>query len=92
MKIHLRAEMFPMMPEEELAELAEDIRENGLIHPIMLDTDGQVIDGRNRLAACKLAKVEPRFEKPERQGSPCIHRIGQSGAAEVRASRRWRWL
>jgi len=54
MKIHLRAEMFPMMPEEELAELAEDIRENGLIHPIMLDTDGQVIDGRNRLAACKL--------------------------------------
>jgi len=63
MKIHPLAEMFPMMPDDELAELAEDIRENGLLHPIILDADGQLIDGRNRLAACKLANVEPRFEE-----------------------------
>jgi hypothetical protein len=63
MKAHPFADMFPMMPEEELAELAEDIKGHGLIHPIILDAEGQLIDGRNRLAACKLAKVEPRFEK-----------------------------
>jgi hypothetical protein len=52
-----------MMPEDELAELAEDIKANGLIHPIILDADGLVLDGRNRLRACEIAKVEPRFER-----------------------------
>jgi hypothetical protein len=63
MKVHPLADMFPMMPEDELTELAEDIKNHGLIHPIILDDDGQLIDGRNRLKACKLAGVEPRFEK-----------------------------
>src|SRR6516162_8080548 len=62
MKIHPVADLFPMMPDEELAELAEDIKANGLIHPIITDDQGQLIDGRNRLKACKLAKIEPRFE------------------------------
>jgi hypothetical protein len=57
------AAIFPMMPEDELAELAEDIKANGLIHPIILDADGLVLDGRNRLRACEIAKVEPRFER-----------------------------
>jgi len=63
MKVHPIADLFPLMPDDELAALAEDIRENGLIHPVMLDAEGQVVDGRNRVAACKLAKVEPKFEK-----------------------------
>jgi len=41
--------------------LAADINECGLIHAIVLDKDGQVLDGRNRLAACEIAGVEPRF-------------------------------
>jgi len=40
---------------------AEDIKANGLIHPIVLDSEGVLIDGRNRLAACRLAGVQPRF-------------------------------
>jgi hypothetical protein len=49
------------MPPNELADLAEDIRANGLIHPIVVDGDGILIDGRNRLRACELAGVEPTF-------------------------------
>lgn len=62
--VHPLADIFPMMPEDELAALAADIKANGLIHPIMLDKDGELlVDGRNRLKACKLAGVEPHFER-----------------------------
>ena len=60
-KIHPLAEMFPMMSEEELDELASDIKTNGLRHPIVRDKDDQIIDGRNRLEACKRARIEPEF-------------------------------
>jgi hypothetical protein len=63
MKIHPAADLFPMMTEDELQELAADIAANGLVHPIILDDQKQLIDGRNRLAACQIAKVEPRFEQ-----------------------------
>jgi ParB-like chromosome segregation protein Spo0J len=63
MKIHPAADLFPMMTEDELQELAADIAANGLLHPIIVDDDKQLIDGRNRLAACKIAQVEPRFER-----------------------------
>jgi hypothetical protein len=64
LKVHPTADLFPMLPDDELQALADDIKQNGLVHPIILDHDGKLlIDGRNRLAACKLAGVEPRFEK-----------------------------
>lgn len=59
---HPVADLFPMLADDELAELAADITERGLLQPIMLDAEGRVLDGRNRLAACHLAGVEPRFE------------------------------
>jgi ParB-like chromosome segregation protein Spo0J len=62
MKIHPVAEMFPMMTEEELDELAADIKANGLLNPITKDNDDTLIDGRNRLEACSRAGVEPKFE------------------------------
>ena len=58
----LSAAVFPMMTDDELQDLADDIRENGLLHPIVLDADGVLIDGRNRLRACELAEVESTFE------------------------------
>ena len=63
LKVHPAADVFPMLEPDELAALAADIEQNGLIHPIILDADAQVIDGRNRLAACRMAGVEPRFER-----------------------------
>jgi len=62
-RVHPVAALFPMLPDEELRDLADDIKVNGLIHPIVLDADGQLIDGRNRLRACELAGVEPTFEQ-----------------------------
>ena len=61
--VHPLADLFLMMPDDELAELAEDIRVNGLRQPIIRDKKGMLLDGRNRLAACKIAGVEPRFER-----------------------------
>jgi ParB-like chromosome segregation protein Spo0J len=56
------ADLFPMLADDELAELAEDIKQRGLLQPVVLDPQGRVLDGRNRLAACRLAGVEPTFE------------------------------
>ena len=55
---HPVAELFPMMTDEELSDLAADIQANGLIHPIVVDKAGVLIDGRNRLRACEIAGIE----------------------------------
>jgi hypothetical protein len=51
---------------DELAALADDIKANGLRHPIVTWTDSKgqtwLIDGRNRLAACEIAGIEPAFK------------------------------
>jgi ParB-like chromosome segregation protein Spo0J len=63
MPVHPMAERFPMWPADRLEELAADIKANGLNIPIVVwRTENMLLDGRNRLAACKLANVEPRVE------------------------------
>lgn len=57
---HPLTDLFPMLPDDELADFADDIKVNGLMEPIAL-ADGLVVDGRNRLKACEIAGVEPRF-------------------------------
>jgi ParB-like nuclease domain len=47
---HPLAEMFPLISDEELKELAKDIRENGMLEPIMMYQD-KILDGRNRYRA-----------------------------------------
>ena len=58
-----------LMAEDELDELAADIKTNGLQQPIVLadfadEESGEIVtmlvDGRNRLEACKRAKVKPK--------------------------------
>lgn len=60
---HPAAELFPMLPDDELSALAEDIKLHGLREPVTLIAGGAgelaVLDGRNRLAACELAGIEP---------------------------------
>lgn len=58
LEVHPVADMFPMLTSAELAELAESIAANGLLEPIVV-FEGKLVDGRNRLAACEVAGVEP---------------------------------
>jgi hypothetical protein len=57
---HPASKIFPMLSMGRLAELVEDIRQNGLLEPIVTH-QGMVLDGRNRYLACEMAKVEPRY-------------------------------
>ena len=60
-EIHPVAAIFPVLPDDELQDLADDIRTNGQQQPIVRDANGVIIDGRNRLLACARAGVEPQF-------------------------------
>ena len=68
---HEAANIFPLMSDPELQELADDIKKTGLKNPVIL-LDDKVLDGRNRLLACKLAGVSPKIESrnPDKLGSP----------------------
>jgi len=61
--IHPAALLFPPYTEEELQELAADIKKTGyLIHPIML-CNGSILDGVHRYKACKIAGIAPKWEE-----------------------------
>jgi ParB family chromosome partitioning protein len=58
--IHPLANIFPLMSDAEFSQLKNDIVANGLIEPIVI-CDGMVLDGRNRLKACRDAAITPLF-------------------------------
>jgi hypothetical protein len=66
---HPAANIFPLLTEAELATLAQDIKANGLMQPVVRYR-GQIIDGRNRFLACQLAEVEPSYTEWQGEGSP----------------------
>lgn len=53
---------FKVREDDELIKLAESIKENGVLEPILCRCDGngdyQIVSGHRRLAACKLAGLE----------------------------------
>jgi N6-adenosine-specific RNA methylase IME4 len=61
---HPLAAIVPLLEGEAFNALVADIRANGLIEPITLH-EGAILDGRNRLKACKAAGIEPRFVEYE---------------------------
>lgn len=61
-KLHPLCSMFPPISDEELSLLAESIRANGLREPVVMIGD-LVLDGQNRIAACKLAGVDPHYRE-----------------------------
>ena len=62
MKAHPYADIFPLLEGEAFAALVADIKANGLLQPITVYQD-MVLDGRNRLRACKAVGIEPQFLK-----------------------------
>src|SRR5262245_7254134 len=61
LKIHPAAELFPLMPPDELKALGEDIKKNGLTSSIATTPDNQLLDGRNRLDAMEMVGIEFKF-------------------------------
>ena len=59
--VHPAAELFPLLADDELRDLADDIRAHGLHEPVWLWQDPErgpvLLDGRNRVRACMLAGV-----------------------------------
>lgn len=69
MKFHPAANIFPLMAEDEFARLVEDITLNGQLEPIWLDSEGRIIDGRNRYMACVKANIQPMTKTWNGNGS-----------------------
>jgi hypothetical protein len=60
--VHPFVDMFPMLSQDQLENMAESIARTGQIYSITLDKDGVLLDGRQRLVACDLAGIKPRTE------------------------------
>lgn len=59
---HPYADIFPWIDGPAFKELVEDVRQNGVLEPIVF-LDGAILDGRNRYMAAREAGVEyPRVE------------------------------
>jgi ParB-like chromosome segregation protein Spo0J len=59
---HPAADVLPMLDDDEIEELAADIRANGLLMPLLVgQLDGQtvLVDGRNRREACRRLGIVP---------------------------------
>lgn len=69
MKEHPAAKLFPMMDAATFHGLKEDIKAYGLRDPIVT-WQGQLLDGRNRLKACKELGVEPTFRELPAEEDP----------------------
>jgi len=70
---HPAAQILPLMDGGKFKELANDIKEHGLLEPITM-IDGVVLDGRNRLMACESVNVKPRFVEWDGScGSPTLY-------------------
>ena len=64
MKFHEIADLFPLIDGDEFKLLCEDIKKEGLNHPVILLGD-EILDGRNRYRACIEVGIEPRYENFE---------------------------
>lgn len=77
-EVHEATQVFPTMQGGEFDALVADIRNHGLMEPIVLH-EGKILDGRNRLAACEKAGVEPTYQEINLNGvSPIEYVISKN--------------
>jgi ParB-like chromosome segregation protein Spo0J len=61
-KFHPVCLAFPEMVEAEHRALVADIRDYGQRHPLIVDDNGVILDGRHRYRACKELGLEPSLK------------------------------
>jgi len=59
---HPAADAFPLIEGAEFEALCADIRENGLLEPVVI-YEMQILDGRNRHRACNALEIECQFQE-----------------------------
>lgn len=74
MNVHPAATLFPLMDDDALKALADDIAKHGLRDPIET-INGDLLDGRNRLRACELAGVTPSYVEVALNGESPIEYV-----------------
>lgn len=83
LEFHELANVFPLVDEDQIQQMANDIKKVGLIEPLTL-LDGKILDGRNRYNACKLAgrKLHPedvvQFEEEYENEDPIMYVISRN--------------
>jgi hypothetical protein len=78
---HSAASAYRMMDADELEALAELIKADGLLDPITVGVIGEerfIVDGRNRLRACEIAGVAPRFVEIAFEDDAAVRRFVHS--------------
>ncbi len=71
--VHPAAKVYPLIEGDEFDALVKDIKEYGLLKPIILDKDGLLLDGRNRLKAC--LELEREVETEVYEGTEPYHYV-----------------
>ena len=69
MDFHEHANLFPLLTPLEASTLTDDIKANGLVHPIVLH-EGKVLDGRNRYLSCSQLGI--KFDTVNFQGKDTL--------------------
>jgi len=73
-EVHPAASVFPMLNDEQLKALSDDIQQNGQNEPIIV-WNNLIVDGRNRLKACEMIDVEPRVAELDEDTDPVAYAI-----------------
>lgn len=65
--VHPFADAFPMMTDQEMDRLVADIQQHGQQEACIVNSEGVLLDGRNRRAACQRLGIAPvvRRQDPE---------------------------
>jgi hypothetical protein len=74
LEYHPIANIFPLIEGEALQKLVSDIKQQGLLEPLLI-FEGKILDGRNRYRACQIAGVESKYKKFEGSPEEAISRV-----------------
>ena len=64
MNLHSLCSIFPKLDKTSFEALRSDIQANGLRNPIIVK-NGEILDGQNRLQACKDLGITPKYQEYE---------------------------